>query len=245
MRSNPMIKRGLDSNDIATEAMTIDGARNKSMLLIAITCLMAVASFFICTDANGLPNNLAMGLAMGSSIVGLILVIVMCVKPALSPTLSIFYAACEGLMVGAISVTFAYFYDGIVQKALILTMLSVVFTLLLYRECPDLAGKIRNAVIILTLTICATYFLGMILRLFGINFILDGNSPIAIAFSVFTVCVAIANLMLDYDNIAIGARAGLPKYMESFFAVGLLVTIVWVYVEMLELLARLAQSQSE
>ncbi|OOB78301.1 MAG: hypothetical protein BEN18_07810 [Epulopiscium sp. Nuni2H_MBin001] len=240
-----MIQRGLDSDAYDSEAMTIDGARHKSILLILITCAVAILSFFICTDVNGMPNAYANIFSLVGGIVGTVLVFIMCFKPTLAPSLSMFYAAAEGLFVGSISVVFAYFYDGIVQKALILTMLSVVFTLLLYRQCPDLAGKIRRAVMILTLTICATYFLGFILRLFGINFILNGFSPIAIAFSIFTVCVAIANLMIDYDNIAIGAQAGLPKYMEYFFAVGLLVTIVWVYVEILQLLARIAQSQSE
>ncbi len=125
-------------------------------------------------------------------------------------------------------------------KAAVLTLLAVIFTLLLYKEAPDLASKIRTGVIILTFTIFATSMVGLVISLFGGNFVLFGTSPIAIGFSALTVIVAIANLMLDYDNIVYGSRMGLPKEMEYFFAVGVLVTVVWVYIEMLQLLAKIA-----
>ncbi|WP_305768437.1 Bax inhibitor-1/YccA family membrane protein [Candidatus Epulonipiscium viviparus] len=244
MRSNPMIKKGLEGNLVGTgEAMSIAGARNKSLAFISLTCIFALITF-VALSIGSVPNfGLANILGVSSGIVGFILLIAMVFKPHLSSTIGSFYAIFEGVFVGAITLRFSYFFDGVVPKAALLTLLAIAFTLLLYKEKPDLAGKIRMGVIILTMTICAASIMGLIFFFLGWGNVLMGNGLISIGFSILTVIVAIANLMLDYDNIVVGARHGLPKYMESFFAVGLLVTVVWVYVEMLSLLAKLASRE--
>ncbi|ONI44784.1 hypothetical protein AN641_05780 [Candidatus Epulonipiscioides gigas] len=241
MRTNPMIKKGLNGHlEYTGETMSIAGARNKALGLLSITCVVAFIAYYV-LYAGGNPNfNLAYTLSAVGGFVGLGLVIAMSFKPHISNVVAPIYAICEGVFVGAITVSFAYYFDGVVPKAVVLTLLAIIFTLLLYREAPELAGKIRNAVMILALTIIAASLLGFVFSLLGFGNVLIGNSLFSIGFSIFTVIVAIAFLLVDYDNIIIGARHNLPKYMESYFAVGLLVTIIWVYVEMLELLAKLA-----
>ncbi|ONI44351.1 hypothetical protein AN640_05650 [Candidatus Epulonipiscium fishelsonii] len=248
MNSNPMIKKGLSqSGDFSQELMSIKGTRNKTLGLLGITSLTAICMYILTSYQLIMTNDwtLSTTLAGVSAIVAFVLIIMMVFRPKSAKMFSTLYALAEGVFVGAISTRFSYFFDGVVPKALALTLLSVIFTLLLYRECPSLAGKIRRGVIILTVTIFAITVMGLIFSMFGVPFILFGSGPIGIAFSIITAIVAIANLMLDYDNIVIGVRSGLPKYMEHFFAASILITIVWVYIEMLQLLARLAQSSNE
>ncbi|OON98213.1 MAG: hypothetical protein ATN36_01210 [Epulopiscium sp. Nele67-Bin005] len=248
MRSNPMMSRGLNNPDTySQEAMSVEGTRNKTLAFVGITAITAVI-FYVLGFRNLATTrsfSLSTTLSTISSIASLILIIGMAVKPQSAKLLGIIFAATKGVFVGSISVRFAYFFDGVVSKALILTLLAVVFTLLLYKEAPSLAGKIRNGVMILTLAICATSLLGLVFNLFGVPFVLFGNNLMALGFSVLTTGVAIANLMVDYDNVYIASRSGLPKYMEYFFAASILVTIVWVYVEMLQLLARIAMRAEE
>ncbi|ONI41079.1 hypothetical protein AN639_12925 [Candidatus Epulonipiscium fishelsonii] len=248
MNSNPMIKKGLSqSTDFSQEVMSVKGTRNKTLTLVGLTSIVAVCMYILTSYQFTMTGDwtLSTGLSGVSAILGFILVLMMVFRPKSARTFSTLYALVEGVFVGAISTRFSYYFDGVVPKALTLTLLAVVFTLLLYKESPSLAGKIRRGVIILTFTIFAISILGLLFQMFGVPFILFGSGPIGIVFSIFTTIVAIANLMIDYDNIIIGARSGLPKYMEHFFAASILITIVWVYVEMLQLLAKIAQSSSE
>ncbi|ONI48057.1 hypothetical protein AN643_03605 [Candidatus Epulonipiscioides saccharophilum] len=248
MKSNPMIRRALDKNLVnSTDAMSIAGARNKSLALLGITAVCGIIAYL------GLYSQL-MNTGTGSfavcntvsvisGLVGVGLVIFLATKPHLADTLGMIYAVVEGIFVGSVTVAYGYYFDGVISKAMILTLLAIIFTLLLYNEAPDLASKIRKGVQILTLTIFFAYILNLVFMLFGAGNLFGGNSLLSIGISMFITLVAIANLMLDYDNIVIGARHRLPKYMESFFAVGLLVTVVWVYIEMLQLVAKMASRE--
>ncbi|OOB77358.1 MAG: hypothetical protein BEN19_02120 [Epulopiscium sp. Nuni2H_MBin003] len=246
MKSNPMIRKGLGQTHSYTgEAMSVAGTRNKTLLLMSITFIIALLAYLVCYN-GGQPNfQLANTISITSSVIGLILIIGMMFKPQAAKTFAFIYAVTEGLFVGAITVTFSYYFDGVVPKAIILTVLAVIFTILLYKEAPTLASKIRSGVIILTFTILLASILGIAFYALGFGNVLYGTSPISIGFSMLVVLVAIANLMLDYDNVIYGSRMNLPKHMEYFFAVGILVTVVWVYVEMLKLLAKLAARSSD
>lgn len=246
MRSNPMIKKGLDEPHVYSgEAMSITGTRNKTLLLISITTIIALATYVLCYN-SGVPNfALANILSISTGFIGFFLILGMVFKPETAKACAIFYAIVEGMFVGGITVRFSYFFDGVVGKALILTLLAIIFTLLLYKEAPDLASKIRSGVIILTCTIIMASLIGAIFYIAGFGNVLYGTGMISIGFSMLTVLVAIANLMLDYDNVIYGARENLPKHMEYFFAAGILVTVVWVYVEILQLLAKLAARSAE
>lgn len=245
MKSNPMIRRALDKNLVnSTDAMSIAGARNKSLALLGITAVCGIIAYLGLYSQGTNPGfNTCNMVSVISGLVGVGLVIFLATKPHLADTLGIIYAVVEGIFVGSITVAYGYYFDGVITKAMILTLLAIIFTLLLYKEAPDLASKIRKGVQILTLTIFFAYMLNFVFVLFGAENFFGGNTLVSIGLSMFITLVAIANLMLDYDNIVIGAQHRLPKYMESFFAVGLLVTVVWVYVEMLQLVAKMASRE--
>lgn len=239
MRSNPMIRKGFsDAQAYDGPAMTISGTRNKTFILVGITILLSIGSFFL--SSNGSTSSIAYGLTTISSIGALILALITTFKPHLAKTTSILYAVCEGILLGSISAIFNTYFEGIAIKTVFLTLLSVVLTLALYKHDPSIGGKVRKGVIIATLSVCGVSLLGLVFSLFGIPFIFWGNSLIGIGFSLLVVGVAIANLIVDYDNIAMGADYGLPEHMEWYFAFGLLVTIVWLYIELLQLLAKVA-----
>lgn len=239
MKSNPFIRRGFkDIQAYDGPAMTISGTRNKTFILLGLTALSFFVSLSIIFSSGTL--NTAYTLSTFGAIGGLIVALITVFKPQNARITASLYAIFEGILLGSISLIFEVRFPGIATRALLLTLLAVAFTLLLYREAPDLAGKIRKGVIIATLSIVAMSFLGLIFSLFGIPFILWGNSTLGIGFSLVVVGVAIANLMIDYDNIVLGTRYGLPEYMEWFFAFGLLVTIIWIYLELLRLLSKIA-----
>lgn len=241
MRSNPMIRRGFsDAQAYDGPAMTISGTRNKTFILVAITILVSIGSFLLSSSGSASSTSMAYGLTTISSIGALILALITTFKPQLAKTTSILYAVCEGILLGSISAIFNTYFEGIAIKTVFLTLLSVVLTLALYKYDPSIGGKVRKGVIIATLAICGVSLLGLVFSLFGIPFIFWGNSLVGIGFSLFVVGVAIANLIVDYDNIAMGANYGLPQHMEWYFAFGLLVTIIWLYIELLQLLAKVA-----
>ena len=239
MCSNPMIRKGFsDSQAYDGPAMTISGTRNKTFILVGITILLSIGSFLL--SSSGSTSSIAYGLTTISSIGALILALITTFKPHLAKTTSILYAVCEGILLGSISAIFNTYFEGIAIKTVFLTLLSVVLTLAIYKHDPSIGGKVRKGVIIATLSVCGVSLLGLVFSLFGIPFIFWGNSLIGIGFSLLVVGVAIANLIVDYDNIAMGADYGLPEHMEWYFAFGLLVTIVWLYIELLQLLAKVA-----
>lgn len=238
MRSNPMIRKGFDAvNAHDGTVMTLKGTRNKTLLMIGVTALTFIMSWFIILMSGTIST--AYTISTVASIVGLILAIVTSLNPHRAKTFGLLYAMCEGLLIGSISIVFETMFPGIVARTLVLTLLAVVFTLLLYNHSPSLGGKIRRGVMIATFSVAAVSLLGLVFSLFGIPFILWGNNLMGIGFSLLVVGIAIANLIVDYDNIVQGVEYGLSKHMEWYFAFGILVTIVWLYIEILELLSRM------
>jgi len=151
------------------------------------------------------------------------------------------YALLEGLFLGGISAVMESSYPGIVFQAVLLTLGTMASMLVLYRSgFIRVTAKFRLGVMAATGGIAMIYFLTIILSLFGIRlpFIHEGGL-FGIGFSLFVVGIAALNLVLDFDFIEQGARRGLPKYMEWYSAFGLLVTLVWLYIEILRLLAKL------
>ena len=239
MRSNPMIRKGFAKTEAYDgPAMTISGTRNKTFIMLGITAIAYIVSWFAILTSGSVGTAYTMSTVAG--IAALVLAIITCVKPARAKTFGLLYATCEGLLLGSISLVFELMYPGIVTRTLLLTLLAVVFTLLLYKQAPELGTKIRKGVMIATLSVVAVSVLGLVFSLFGIQFILWSASPIGIVFSLVVVGIAIANLIVDYDNVARGAQYGLPEYMEWYFAFGILVTVVWLYIEILNLLSRMA-----
>jgi len=152
------------------------------------------------------------------------------------------YAIFEGLFIGGISALFEVRYPGIVIKAVGATFMTYLVCALLYKyKVVQVTERFKSVLIAATLAIFAYYMVSLLLSLF-LNFtpIHYGNSPISIGISIFVIVIAALNLFLDFDQIERGSQAGLPKFMEWYSAMGLMVTLVWLYIEFLRLLSKLS-----
>lgn len=171
----------------------------------------------------------------------LILVLVSAFKPEYSRYLAPGYALFEGLFIGAVSAIFEAMYPGIVIQAVGATFVTFMVCLALYRyKIVKVNERFRSMVIAATLAIATYYLVSWLFSLFT-SFIPVhyGNSMMSIGISVFVIIVAALNLFLDFDMIEQGAQRKLPKHMEWYGAMGLMVTLVWLYIEFLRLLSKL------
>lgn len=211
------------------ERMTVQGAVNKSLILGGIMLLTAVFAF-------SSPSPLFM---WGGAIGGLIVVLIASFRPQYSPTLAPLYAALEGLFVGAISAMYAYAFNGIVFQAITLTMAVFFLMLFIYRAgIIKVTSKFRAGVVMATGAVLVVYLLTWVLSMFGIRMpFLHEGGLMGIGISLVIVGIASMNLLLDFDNFEKGEQYGAPAYMEWFSAMGLLVTLIWLYIEILRLIA--------
>ncbi|MFP4525219.1 MAG: Bax inhibitor-1/YccA family protein, partial [Bacteroidales bacterium] len=155
------------------------------------------------------------------------------------------YAVLEGLFLGGISALIqASTYEGIVIQAVSLTFGTLFVLLLAYKTgAIKVTKKFRTGVIAATGAVALVYFISIILQLFNVNVILFQPNAMGIGISIVIVIIAALNLVLDFDFIYQGSKAGAPKYMEWFGAFGLVLTLVWLYIEILRLLALLANRE--
>jgi uncharacterized YccA/Bax inhibitor family protein len=234
--SNPMFSQRVMTRSVqasqdvtGSQSMTVAGAVNKSMLLGVLFLLFCFLAFLY---------PLSFFIPVGS-IGGFVLVLIAVFRPAWSPVVAPVHAVVEGLFVGAISAAFAAAFEGIIFHAVTLTMAVFFIMLFVYRTgIIKVTQKFRSVVILSTLAIAVVYLLNFVLSWFGVQTPVGaGSGWISIALSLFVVAIASLNLLLDFDNFEQGERHGLPAYMEWFFAMGLLITLVWLYIEMLRLLA--------
>ena len=184
------------------------------------------------------PNKIFL---IGGSIVGLILVLISVFKKEYSGILAPAYALVEGLVVGTVSAIYGGYYGGIVIQAISLSVL-VLFIMLVIQKTGwvPVTDKFRTGVIMATGGIALLYVLTMILGLFHINIpYIHQGGPIGILFSIGVIGVASLNLLLDFDMFIKGEQYRAPKYMEWFSAMGLMITLIWLYFEMLRLLSKL------
>ena len=221
--------------------MTETGTLNKFFLLFLL--VMASASLTWKAFYDGVN---VMPYVLGSAILGLITALVVINKKEWASYLTPVYALFEGVVLGGISATynnvFAKTAPGIVTQAVLLTFGVVIAMYVLYRfRIIKVTDKFRSIVFIATAGIAIFYLLSIVLGFFHINIgFINDSSALGIGFSLFVVAIASMNLLLDFDMIEKGVAAGAPKYMEWYGAFGLLVTLVWLYLEILRLLAKLA-----
>jgi uncharacterized YccA/Bax inhibitor family protein len=177
----------------------------------------------------------------GGLIGGLLLALVTVFVKRAAPYTAPLYAVCEGLALGGLSALFEARFPAIVVQAVALTFGVFLGMLFLYKSGVVQATRnFRLGVAAATFGIFLVYGLSLLLRVFGTTIpLIHESGPVGIAFSLFVVVVAALNLVLDFDFIERGAEAGAPKYMEWYAAFGLLVTLVWLYIEILRLLAKL------
>ncbi len=218
------------------EAMTLQGTVNKTGISLLI--LIAAASFVWNQAFAGAPFGIWM---IGGAIGGAVLALVTVFKKAWAPVTTPVYAALEGLFLGGISATYEARFEGIVINAVGLTFGTLAGLLMAYSSgLIKPSENVKLGIVAATGGIGLVYLISMGLSVFGkqMPFIHDA-SPIGIAFSGFVVLIAAFNLVLDFDFIESGAAQRAPKHMEWYAAFGLLVTLVWLYLELLRLLAKL------
>jgi uncharacterized YccA/Bax inhibitor family protein len=232
------------SNDAALQdTMTVRGAINKFGFLLLM--VIGAASFTWQQYYNGQPK-LMMTFLMIGAIGGFITVLAISFKPKWAQYLAPLYGILEGFFIGAVSAiindVMSEKYPNIVIQAVGLTMGVAFAMFLLYNfRIIKATERFKSVLFSATLGIAIFYGITMLLRLFGVQmgFMNFGDSSLlGIGISLFVVAIAALNLIMDFDMIEQGAEQGAPKYMEWYGAFGLLVTIVWLYVEMLKLLSR-------
>ena len=223
----------IDYND----TMSVSGTINKSFLMLLL--LVVSASITWIMTFNG-QNPVV--LTIGGAIVGLVLVLISVFKPQASPYLAPGYAIFEGLFIGGLSAIFETMYPGIVIQAVGCTFATFMVCFGLYKyEIVKVNEKFRSVVIAATLAIGVYYLITWLLNMFaGYQPVHYGNSLMSIGISVAVIIVAALNLFLDFDQIEKGVQNRLPKYMEWFGAMGIMITLVWLYVEFLRLLSKLS-----
>ena len=169
----------------------------------------------------------------------IILVIVTVANPKLAPFTGVIYAVTQGAFVGALSKQYETFYDGIVFLALTATVAVFISMLFLYAtRIVKVTQKLRSVIIIATVGIALFYLLSFLMSLLGLNVpLITGAGTPALIFSIIVVIIASLNLLLDFQVIEYGISQGAPKGFSWFAAFGLMVTIVWLYIEILRLLA--------
>ncbi len=224
-------------------AMSLNGTVNKTALLLVLTLVGALFSWsqFSAAMAAGNPGAI-MPYVWGGAIGGFIVAMVTIFKKTWSPFTAPAYAVLEGLFLGAISAMFELRFPGIVTQAVLATFGTLAALLMAYRSGLIKATEnFKLGVVAATGGIALMYLAQIGMNLFGfqgMSFI-NGSSALGIGFSVVVVIVAALNLVLDFDFIEQGVQRGAPKYMEWYAAFGLLVTLVWLYLEMLRLLSKL------
>ncbi len=222
-------------------AMSLNGTINKTGVLLLLTVMTAAFAWNqVQFDADG--RAVGAGLYLwGGLIGGFILALITIFKKTWAPVTAPLYALVEGFFLGAISATFNYMYEGIVIQAVMLTFGTLFALLFAYRSgFIKVTDNFRLGVVAATGGIMLVYLASIVMNRFGsgIPFIHE-SGLIGIGFSLFVIVIASLNLVLDFDFIETGVEQGAPKYMEWYGAFGLMVTLVWLYIEFLRLLSKL------
>jgi uncharacterized YccA/Bax inhibitor family protein len=239
--SNPMLRADtFDLRAQGTATMTIMGTVHKTALLVAIVFSTAIWTWNQMNKAGG-PTSQLYPWLIGAAIGGAVLALVTYFKQTWAMVTAPAYAACEGIVLGAISALFERNYPGIALQATGITATTLLGLLLAYRSGLIKATEnFKLGVTAATGGIMLLYLVSFVLRMFGVPMpFLHDNGLLSIGISMFIVGIAALNLVLDFDFIEQGQANGAPKHMEWYAAFGLLVTLIWLYVETLRLLSKL------
>jgi uncharacterized YccA/Bax inhibitor family protein len=223
-----------------TTHMTLNGTVNKTGILLVcalVTAAWTWHTFLQSRDFADVTPLMLIG-CLGGFIVGIVTIF----KKEWSPVTAPIYALLEGLVLGGLSALLELRYPGIAMQAVALTFGTLFVLLLAYSSgLIKVTQKFRLGIIAATGGICVFYLLQILLGIFGVHpfSAVNGNGFIGIGFSLFVVAIAALNLVLDFDFIEQGVQYGAPKYMEWYGAFGIIVTLVWLYLEILRLLAKM------
>ncbi len=220
------------------KTMTIQGTTNKTFFLLAL--LVAVAGW---AWTGGIPEEFMAPALIGSSILGLIVALITIFFKKASPTTAPIYALVQGVVIGLISKFFESSYPGIVLQAAILTFGTLFSLLFLYKSrLIKVTANFKLGITAATGGIFLVYIANFVLSFFGFGMsipMIHESGLIGIGFSAFVVIIAALNLVLDFDFIENASQRETPKYMEWYAAFGLMVTLIWLYLEILRLLAKI------
>lgn len=238
--SNPVFsdstfeRAGYSSN---ANSMTVNGSIMKTFILGLVFILTSFAVIAYMPNYYGSLSTIITASAICAFVVGLIISF----KPETAPVLSIVYAVLESIVVTVISILLNRQYNGIVFEAVTYTMIAFFTMLILYRLGVIRATEtFKSVVITATAAIAISYVILFILSFFNIRpEWFYGNSTLSIAINAVIIVVAALNLILDFDFIEQGSSRNLPKYMEWYAAFGLIVTIIWLYLEILRILSKI------
>lgn len=238
--SNPVFNENVIEKErvLDSEPMTVNGAINKTFILLAI---LLSTSYTVWDAAFKGFMDKAMMLGTVGFVVSIISFVVIMINRKALPIAAPVYAAAEGLLLGGISALFEKSYPGIAIQAIGGTFATLFTLLVLYRtgviKCTE---KFRSVILISTISIAGIYLINFLGSFFGMHVPqITTSSNIGIAFSAVVVVIAALNLIIDFDFIERGAQNMLGKTYEWYGAFGLMVTLIWLYIEILNLLAKL------
>ncbi len=222
-----------------TDRMTLNGTVNKTGILLVCAIATAAWTWHLFTPERDI--SAVAPLMMVGLIGGFICAMVTVFKKQWSAVTAPIYALLEGLVLGGLSAMLELRYPGIAMEAVALTFGTLFVLLFLYRTgVIKVTQKFRLGIFAATGGIMIFYLLQMALGFFGIQFTsINGSGMIGILFSLFVVSIAALNLVLDFDFIEQGVQYGAPRYMEWYGAFGIMVTLVWLYIEILRLLSKM------
>jgi uncharacterized YccA/Bax inhibitor family protein len=238
--SDKVFQKSMEVYDIDALKMTERGTLNKFFLL----SLLVIASASVTWSAYFQGANVFPWMLIGG-IGGFIIALILIFNPSKASFLAPVYALLEGVFVGGASAVYNHAFDktapGIVFQAVVLTFGTVIAMFLLYRfKIIKVTDRFRSIVFTATLGVMLFYVIAFILRLCHIDIpFLHEGSTMGILFSLLVIGLASMNLILNFDRIEQGVAMGAPKYMEWYGAFGLIMVIIWLYLEILNLLAKL------
>ena len=222
--------------DSRSTTMTVQGTAAKAVGMLVV--------LFVCASVawtQGVNPQSAVGYMAGGGIVGFIFAMVTCFKPTWAPVTAPIYAAAEGFFLGGLSALMNFRYPGIVPPAIACTFGTAASMLLLYTtRVVRVTEPFTRMIVAGTGAVCLVYLISMLMRFFGMEFpLIHESGPIGLAFSAICIGLAAMNLLLDFDYIEKQVSRGAPKLLEWYGAFALMITLVWLYVEILRLMAKL------
>jgi len=237
--SEPYPTQGYPAAPPVAQAMSIDDVVVKTVILLGLTGVSAIVSW------NVFPDSVAGGALFGAAIVGLILGFVISFSRMANPALVVAYAVIEGVFVGLVSKAFESFYNGIVLQAVTATfgvflLMAVLYKFRVIRATP----KFTKGLIAVMGGLFMIMIINLVLSLFGVHTGIRDNGALGIIFSVVCIVVAALSFILDFDQIEQGVRMGLPQRYSWTCAFGILVGLIWLYLEILRLLSFLQGGSS-
>ncbi|MCT4614368.1 MAG: Bax inhibitor-1/YccA family protein [Marinifilaceae bacterium] len=246
--SNPVLNNKIFNRvgfNTSSNQMSLNGTLNKIAISLVLVIVAAFYSWNLAISSvqveGGFSGNLPI-LSIGSAIIGFILALIISFKPHISPILVPFYAIAEGIFLGIISAFAETMYPGIVFKAVVLTFTTMFTMLFLYRTgMIKVTQKFKSIIASAIGGIFLLYIGSWIMGMFGLNTsLIHGNNLFSIGLSLVIVVIAALSLAVDFQFIDDAVKNDSPKFMEWYGAFGLLVTLIWLYIEILKLLMKLA-----